>query len=348
MMDWSKDLSLAQAGFRRAAQAASAFVDGNWLEQARNLEGAGQPRPESGSVPAVSTVGVTEVADFGTNPGRLRMLTYEPLVLRRHSPMVVVLHGCGQEAAAFAEDSGWIALAERLRIPLILPEQVRDNNRGGCFNWFNPAQTRRDQGEALSIRQMVATGLRRTGGNPEQVFVVGLSAGGAMAAAILASYPDVFAAGAVVAGLPAGCATAAPQALARMSQPGPSISAEDWGALVRASSPAAYRGPWPRLSIWHGGVDRVVDPGNADLLVTQWRDVHGIGAAPGRETRDGGATHVAWGAPGKPAVELWNLPDLGHGYPIAAAQGGEGRASRWVIDSGVDATLAIADFWNLA
>ena len=76
-----------------------------------------------------------------------------------------------------------------LGIPLVLPEQSGDNNRGRCFNWFRPAHVSRDLGEALSIRQMVAAAIHRFGSDPARVFVAGLSAGGAMAAALMAAYP---------------------------------------------------------------------------------------------------------------------------------------------------------------
>ena len=135
----------------------------------------------------------------------------------------MVLHGCGQEAVRFATDTGWIALAARLDFPLVLPEQGRENNHGGCFNWYRPTAIRRGRGEVLSIRQMVAFASRQFRSDPRRVFVVGLSAGGAMAAALLAAYPDVFAAGAIVAGLPVGCASNETEAFLRMSRAGPGL-----------------------------------------------------------------------------------------------------------------------------
>ena len=92
---------------------------------------------------------------FGSNPGKLRMFTYRPKVLADPAALVVVLHGCTQTAAGYNEGAGWSTLADRYGFALLLPEQQRANNPNGCFNWFLPEHSRRDQGEALSIRQMI-------------------------------------------------------------------------------------------------------------------------------------------------------------------------------------------------
>src|SRR4051812_40018723 len=106
--------------------------------------------------------GVTRIGDFGANPGDLAMKLYVPPARPRPGgPLLVLLHGCGQEADRFAADSGWAALADRLGAPLLLPEQTAGNNRGRCFNWFEPGDIARDAGEAASIRHMVATAATR-------------------------------------------------------------------------------------------------------------------------------------------------------------------------------------------
>lgn len=284
------------------------------------------------------------IPDFGANPGDLAMLAYVPASLRSSAPLVVLLHGCGQGPAAFATDSGWMALADRVGLALVLPTQSEDNHRQRCFNWFRPAHVARGSGEAQSIRAMVTEAVRRFASDTRAVYIVGLSAGGAMAVAMLAAYPDVFAAGASIAGLPVGAATGAASALARMAQAGPDDrSAEAWADQVRNAAPAGYRGPWPRLSIWHGGLDTVVDPANAALLTLQWRAVHGLLAAPSTVTMHGLARQEVWGAANRPAVELWTLPAMAHGYPVAVA----GVPSAAVLPVGVSATEEIARFWRL-
>jgi poly(hydroxyalkanoate) depolymerase family esterase len=284
------------------------------------------------------------IPDFGANPGALAMLAYVPASLRAGAPLVVLLHGCGQEPAAFATESGWIALADRVGLGLVLPTQSEENQPQRCFNWFRPAHVARGSGEAQSIRSMVTEAVRRFASDTRAVYIAGLSAGGAMAVAMLAAYPDVFAAGASIAGLPLGAASGAASALARMAQAGPDgRSAEAWADQVRDAAPAGYRGPWPRLSIWHGSMDTVVDPANAALLALQWRAVHGLLAAPSAVTMHGLARQEVWGAANRPSMELWTLPALPHAYPVAVG----GVTSAAVLPAGISATDRIARFWRL-
>jgi len=234
---------------------------------------------------------LAEIEEFGTNPGRLRMLAFVPTALPPGAPLVVVLHGCMQNAAGYDHGAGWSALAERFGFALLYPEQRRVNNAQGCFNWFRPEDTARGQGEAESIRQMAGHMLAEHGLDRGRVFVTGLSAGGAMAAALLGAYPEVFAAGAIIAGLPAGGAASATEAMEEM-QAGKPRSARAWGELVRRASP--HRGPWPAVQIWHGEADHTVNPLNAEALVLQWTDVHGVGDAAPQEDWVSGVPHRVW------------------------------------------------------
>jgi feruloyl esterase len=94
-----------------------------------------------------------------------------------------------------------------------------------------------------------------------RIFIVGLSAGGAMAAAMLAAYPEVFAGGAVIAGLPYGSAVNVQEALQAMAQP-QRRSGKKWGELVRSAT--SHSGPWPKISLWHGSADAIVNPHNME------------------------------------------------------------------------------------
>jgi poly(hydroxyalkanoate) depolymerase family esterase len=332
-MQWSRELRGAGRGLRTALHAASAMMAPPW---AHDLV----PHDIAASGAGESIV----IKDFGDNPGDLAMLAYLPASLAPGAPLVVLLHGCGQAPAAFAAESGWMALADRVGLALVLPNQSEANHRQRCFNWFRPAQVARGSGEAQSIRSMVTEAVRRFASDTRAVYIAGLSAGGAMAVAMLAAYPDVFAAGASIAGLPVGSANGAASALAHMAQAGPdSRSAEAWADQVRDAAPAGYRGPWPRLSIWHGGMDTVVDPGNAELLALQWRAVHGLLAAPSAVTNHGLVRQEVWGAANRPSVELWTLPAMPHAYPVTTA----GVASAAVLPAGVSATDHIARFWRL-
>ena len=133
------------------------------------------------------------LTDFGSNPGNLRMLAHAPKALPAGAPVVIALHGCCQNANEYDRGAGWSALADRLGFLVIYPEQQSINNPKNCFSWFLPGDIARGKGEALSIHQMVEYAIEKFGANREKVFVTGLSAGGAMAVVMLATYPETFA-----------------------------------------------------------------------------------------------------------------------------------------------------------
>lgn len=284
-----------------------------------------------------------EIDGFGANPGSLRMLAYVPVDLPPGAPLVVVLHGCAQDARGYEAHAGWTALADELGFAVLYPEQPRRNNPAGCFNWFLQADSVRGLGEARSIREMIATLSETAGLDASRVYVTGLSAGGAMATALLAAYPDVFAAGAVIAGLPCGAAAGVKEALDAMTSPSARTDAE-LGDAVRAGAP--YDGPWPRISIWHGLADRTVSPANADQLVRQWLDVHGLEAEAYEEHRSGGRLRRVWRRDGRDLVELTTIDGMGHGAPLDGARGE--RGGPFMLDVGVSSTRAIGDFFELS
>ncbi|MBN9511496.1 MAG: PHB depolymerase family esterase [Alphaproteobacteria bacterium] len=280
---------------------------------------------------------MTAVAQFGSNPGRLRMYLRLPArPVRPGAPLLVLLHGCGQDARQFAAASGFAALAERLGAALLLPEQQAENNRGRCFNWFRPADFGPGgRGEAASIRQMVFDALVRVRADPARVYVAGLSAGGAMAAALLAAYPDVFAGGAVVAGMPVGTAHDMASALMRMER-----ATNDDGAALAAHLAGRPGVSWPRLSVWHGTADRVVDPANGDALVAQWGAAIGLGPEPDAESEPApGLRRRVWGR----ALEQWSLRGFGHAFPVLDGS----PADPYVVPAGIAASEAMARFWGL-
>jgi poly(hydroxyalkanoate) depolymerase family esterase len=290
---------------------------------------------------------LVETTGFGGNPGDLRMLSFVPAKLQHAPALVVVLHGCGQTAAGYDVGAGWSTLAERYGFALLMPEQQRTNNAQGCFNWFNPEDTARDGGEACSIRQMIARMVDDHGIDRNRIFVTGLSAGGAMTSVMLATYPEVFSAGAVIAGLPYGVARNVREALNEMMQ-SPSRSSRELGDLVRNAS--GHRGPWPKISVWHGSADRTVNPANAHEIVKQWLDLHDLPAAPmSVSTVDGYPRQVWWNADGETTIESYDITGMAHGTPLGTADNDEryGAEGAFLIEAGISSSHHIASFFGL-
>ncbi len=286
------------------------------------------------------------VSTFGANPGGLRMRMHTPEGLAPQAPLVVVLHGCGQTAAGYAAGAGWLELADRHGFALLCPEQVHANNANLCFNWFEDADIRRGSGEAESVAQMVRHAVRAFDLDPRRVFVTGLSAGGAMTAVMLAAYPELFAAGAVIAGLPYGVAIGVGEAMGAMRH-APLLPAKALGDKVRSAAPAPARRP--RISIWHGDADSTVTPAAGEALVRQWCAVHAAVQAPSLPTGSPRHSRRTWlGSDGAVAVEAHTIAGLGHGTPIAAGGAdGCGAPGPWVLEAGVSSSREIARAWGV-
>ncbi|KIZ45570.1 MULTISPECIES: PHB depolymerase family esterase [Rhodopseudomonas] len=320
----------------------------DFLNRLRKMNGISALDPSLwGGKPSGAGSRLVETAEFGPNPGDLRMFTFAPEGVTGKMPLVVVLHGCGQNAAGYEIGAGWSTLARRFGFALLMPEQKSANNSNGCFNWFVPEDTTRGSGEAASIRQMIdhVAGTHQI--DRDQIFVTGLSAGGAMTAVMLATYPEVFAGGAIIAGLPFGIASNVQQALSGMMR-SPAHSARELGDLVRNAS--AHKGPWPRLSVWHGSADRTVNPSNADEIVKQWLDLHQLPAAPMSEgIVDGYPRQVWWNADGETVIESYSITSMPHGTPLGLAANDEryGVEGAFLLEVGISSSYHIASFFGL-
>ncbi|GAA0672326.1 poly(hydroxyalkanoate) depolymerase family esterase [Sphingomonas insulae] len=309
----------------------------------RLAAGRGMPTPAV----AAGIDRLSDLEGFGRNPGNLRARIYVPSSLQARPALVVVLHGCTQNAAGYDTGSGWSRLADEQGFVLLFPEQKSANNPNRCFNWFAPEDVSRDHGEAQSIREMIAAMIDAHAIDPARVFVNGLSAGGAMTAVMLAQYPEVFAGGAIIGGLPYGTASGVMQAMERMRGQG-MPDAASLGTLVRDAS--AHRGGWPTLSVWHGDSDATVQDANAEAILTQWRVLHGVDDAPTERRSAGGDAYRVWrDAAGRPVIEDHRIAGMGHGTPIATrgAEAG-GTAGAFMLDVGISSTRRIAAFWGIA
>lgn len=217
---------------------------------------------------------LTETTYFGTNPGNISMYAYSPANIPKDKkvPLVVVLHGCSQSAQLVSEQSGWSKLADTYGFRCIYPQQRASNNPSMCFDWYRAGDIDRDRGECASIKQMIDQYEKDYAVDSSRVFVTGLSAGAAMAVVMMAVYPGTFNAGAIFAG---GAYKSAVNVLSTTSAMMGWVnrSPKEWGDFVRDANPA-FKGPYPKMIIYQGKRDVVVNHKNAYEMIEQWTNVN--------------------------------------------------------------------------
>lgn len=289
-----------------------------------------------------------EVTGFGTNPGNLRMFKYVPDTLASGAPLVVVLHGCTQSAASLDAEAGWTKYADLWQFALVIPQQQSSNNGASCFNWFEAGDTARGLGEALSVKQMTDKMITDHSVASNRRYVSGFSSGGAMSAVMLATYPDVFAGGSIVAGVAYKCAQNSNVAFTCMN-PGVDKTPQQWGDLARTGY-SGYTGPWPTVSIWHGTSDTTVQSMNLAENMEQWTNVHGIDQTADLEDTVKGYPHKVYkNATGTPLVETYSITGMGHGIPVDPGSAADqcGTAGAYILDVNFCSTYFTAKGWGL-
>jgi len=295
------------------------------------------PKIGTAGLPGATAPAIEEIASFGENPASLKMYARPPASARA-TAIVVALHGCTQGANDYVA-AGWNTIADKQAVAIVYPEQSTANNQMRCFRWWDPAHAARDGGEAKSILAMVAHAKKTWASESARVFVTGLSAGGAMAVALLASYPDVFEAAAIMAGLPYGCAKSQGETFTCMS--GAEKTADQWAALVPAGAAKA------RISIFQGDADYVVRPKNGDALVRQWSKVTGVSETPSATSTEGKATHAVYkDASGAVRVEKWAIAGMSHGVAVDP-KSSCGATGAYALDVGLCSTEKAAAFFGL-
>ncbi len=341
-----------------------------------------EPAPQPEDVGQTSSA-LVDVANFGPNPAQLTMHKYVPQSMpSAPRPLVVALHGCTQTAAAY-EATGWSALADAWKFYVLYPEQnTSRNNSSGCFNWggrwkdapqtfvlspepLDLTEIQRGHGENESIKEMIDKMKADHAIDPARVFVTGLSGGGAMAALMLAVWPDIFAGGAIFAGVPYGCATnhkttdEAQNCLKDYTGANAYLSRtpQQWGDLVRGAGPTGFKGPYPRVSIWHGTSDFVVNVQNQTELMKQWTDANGIDQTADVEDQVEGFPHKQYkDGSGKTLVETYSITGQSHGTevapdkPIDPAQASSakcGTAGSYILSAGICSTYYAGKFFGL-
>jgi poly(hydroxyalkanoate) depolymerase family esterase len=294
--------------------------------------------------PAEATL--TRVTTFGSNPGALAMYEYVPAALPSGRPLVVVLHGCTQVAADM-ERAGWNTLADQHQFAVVYPEQQTANNSVRCFNWAgeygDPTNLVRGQGENASIMSMIDAAIVNHGVDPARVYVVGFSAGGAFAAVLLATWPERFAGGAIMSGVPYRCATSVNGAFSCQS-PGVSKTAPQWGDLVRAAS--SFAGTRPPIQIWHGATDSIVVPANARELIEQFTNAAGADEVADETSTVDGATRTVFKAGTRTVVESYAVPSMGHATAIGGA-GCPSTAGSYFENRNICSTLRAAQMFGI-
>jgi len=283
---------------------------------------------------------LTPLTNFGANPGELAASYYLPD--RKASNLVVLLHGCVQNGETLAEQSGFLSLAKANNFALLMPQQNTDNNIKDCFNWFSPQDIEKDQGEILSIKNMILAVKKKTKSN--KVFIAGLSAGGAMTHVMLVHYPELFESAAIIAGIPFPCADNLIKAISCMRN-GPSQTSNDLIQLVNSVNDSTAK--WPNLTIWTGTADNVVNPRNSTILAQQWAGLKDINTDPIVTQYPSYQTKHWKNGVSKNAVELVMIDGLDHGISVNSTIKNGGESGPFLLESPISAAVNIVKFWHL-
>ncbi|UUZ65439.1 PHB depolymerase family esterase [Polaromonas sp. P1-6] len=254
-------------------------------------------------------------------------------------PLIVLLHGCKQDAADFAQGTAMNELAEQHQCLVLYAEQLSEANRMRCWNWFDTAHQMRDAGEPAMIAALTRSIVNSHHADPARVYIAGLSAGGAMAAVVAALYPEMFAAVGVHSGLPPGAATGVMSALSAMRR---GARKTDAGNGHDAFMPTI---------VFHGGADKTVHPDNGELVTDAALaafDASGVAlektqhieGSPNETDGSRDATRTIYSAAdGKPYVEHWVIETGPHAWS------GGNPAGSFTDPEGPDASRAMLDFF---
>ena len=250
--------------------------------------------------------------DGDTYPYRLYVPSATEASASQPMPLVVLLHGCKQDALDFSNGTAMNALAEEHQVMVLYPEQITSANAMRCWNWFEPGHQQADRGEPGMIAALTQKIVQQHGGDSQRVYIAGLSAGGAMAAVMAGLHPEIFAAVGVHSGLASGAARDVMSAFGAMRK----------GAKGRSQSAL------PTI-IFHGSADRTVHPDNSDHITDA--ALAGLTASGlslvKKQSTTGHAGEENIGrvvystADGKPYIENWRIDDGAHAWSGGDATG---------------------------
>jgi poly(hydroxyalkanoate) depolymerase family esterase len=274
------------------------------------------------AAPASAQTGsLTEVTSFGSNPSQLRMYFYRPLKTLAKPPVVVAVHWCHGDGMAMYNGSDYARLADQYGFLVIYPSVTQASD--GCFDVASTATLTHNGGsDSLGIVSMVKYVLQTYSADATRVYVTGVSSGAMMTNVLLGAYPDVFKAGAAFAGVPFGCFAGSTSWNSDCAAGNITKTAQQWGDLVRAAYPG-YTGPRPRMQLWHGTSDEVLNYVNFGEEIKQWTNVLGVSATPvttEQNTPESNWVRTRYGTAGEgAAVEAISMPGVVHNLPVRYA-----------------------------
>jgi poly(hydroxyalkanoate) depolymerase family esterase len=224
-------------------------------------------------------------------------------------PLVLMLHGCTQSPDDFAAGTRMNDLAEEHNFLVAYPAQIRSANPSKCWNWFNAHHQQRDQGEPSLIAGITRQIMHDLSVDRRQVYIAGLSAGGAAAAIMGTTYPDLYSGVGIHSGLACGAASDMPSAFAAMRQGASTVA-------TRAHWRDGPNGMLPTI-VFHGDQDMTVNPVNADQIIAQSKAGANLRTTINRGEAPGGVRYtrlVQANENGTPVLEQWTLHGAGHAW----------------------------------
>lgn len=264
-------------------------------------------------------------ADFGS-------LRYKLFIPSEYTgaplPLIVMLHGCGQDADDFACGTGMNALAEKYHCLVAYPEQSSGANGGKCWNWFEQAHHQRGQGEPALIAGITQKIVAEYTVDAKRVFVAGLSSGGAMAVILGRTYPDLFTAVGCHSGLAHGCATDRFGAMLAMRH------GADLDTLPKTDPAASVP-----IIVFHGDMDFTVHLKNSEGVLQQSITSFDMSEETGEMTGRAFTRTIHWGSAGEIIAEQWTVHGTGHAW-----SGGSRRGS-YTDANGPDASEEMLRFF---
>jgi poly(hydroxyalkanoate) depolymerase family esterase len=301
---WTGILARSVAAFSRSSSRAGARV----------VDGAVKRAIDKSRPPAGAGQWISGVAMGAAGMRRFRLYRPPDVKFGDRLPLMVMLHGCMQDAKSFATSTRMNRIAARERFLVLYPEQDRLSNAQGCWNWYDTSAGRA-YGEVALIMKAIDQVCLMYPVDRARIAVAGLSAGASMAALLAARHPERFKAVVMHSGIPPGTAHSTLSAMGAMHG--------QRATRPLAATPASMAASWPPLMVIHGGLDRVVAASNGHAAVQAWADAAGATAVKERSVQRGNrySTNITdYKRRGDTVATLVEIARLGHAWSGGAAK----------------------------